>query len=90
MYYWFLFFRANGLAISSACARMGGLLAPQLLSLAVIYPKLPLIIFGVLSTTWGVVCLALPETSGQPLPETIREMHILHAGYVHSQAQYIF
>ena len=34
---------------------------------------LPMIIFGLMSIIGGIVCLLLPETLKQPLPETLED-----------------
>ena len=59
----------------SLFARIGGMLAPQVVSLGNLgFPSLPLVFMGVLSLIGGVLILALlPETLGKPLPDTIKD-----------------
>lgn len=61
-----------------ACAfwlRFGGVLAPQVLLLGeYTFQQLPVIIFGVLSISAGVLTLLLPETLNQKLPDTIEQI----------------
>nr|XP_006822666.1 PREDICTED: organic cation transporter protein-like [Saccoglossus kowalevskii] len=63
--------RTTGLALSSLCARGGGILAPQLLLIRVFWEPLPLIIFGATSILAGLLTLLLPETRHQKLSETL-------------------
>ncbi|ELU14225.1 hypothetical protein CAPTEDRAFT_220884 [Capitella teleta] len=54
--------------------RMGGVLAPQVLTLGkVTFTQLPFIIFGCLSLVGAFVSLRLPETKDCSLPDTIEE-----------------
>ena len=59
----------------SLFARIGGMLAPQVVSLGSLwFASLPLVIMGVLSLLGGITILALlPETLGKPLPDTCRD-----------------
>merc|ERR1719233_176669 len=67
--------RNTALGTCSLFARIGGMLAPQVVSLGSLYfAALPLVIMGVLSLLGGVLILALlPETLGKPLPETVAD-----------------
>ncbi|XP_069683757.1 solute carrier family 22 member 3-like [Periplaneta americana] len=59
-------------------ARIGSLIAPQLLFLGeYTLPALPLIIIGVLGVLAGISVFALPETLGQQLPDTVEEAEML-------------
>ncbi|XP_059199000.1 organic cation/carnitine transporter 2-like [Centropristis striata] len=61
----------------SSCAmfsRMGSSVSPYLLHLAVYYQFLPWIVVGSLSVLGVLVCIFLPETFRQPLPDTIQQM----------------
>ena len=56
-------------------ARLGGILAPQLaLSLpSLTFPSLHLIIFAAASLLGGAAAACLPETVGQPLPDSFSQ-----------------
>ncbi|XP_070770964.1 solute carrier family 22 member 4-like [Enoplosus armatus] len=61
----------------SSCAmfsRVGSSVSPYLLQLAVFYQFLPWIIVGSLSLLSVLLCIFLPETFRQPLPDTIQQM----------------
>lgn len=55
----------------SMTARIGGILAPLVVTLAVIDKRLPMIFFGVSSLIAGFVGLFLPETLNHPVAETL-------------------
>lgn len=59
--------RNVGMGISSVCARVGGILAPQILLIGDFVEPLPLIIFGTMSISGGLLALGLPEYTGKPL-----------------------
>ncbi|XP_031136494.1 solute carrier family 22 member 4-like isoform X1 [Sander lucioperca] len=61
----------------SSCAmfsRVGSSVSPYLLQLAVFNDFLPWIVVGSLSVLSVLVCVFLPETFKQPLPDTIQQM----------------
>uniref|UniRef100_A0A8D2ZUK3 Major facilitator superfamily (MFS) profile domain-containing protein n=1 Tax=Scophthalmus maximus TaxID=52904 RepID=A0A8D2ZUK3_SCOMX len=61
----------------SSCAmfsRVGSSVSPYLLQLAVFYQFLPWIVVGSLSMLSVLLCLCLPETFRQPLPDTIQQL----------------
>ncbi|XP_051259111.1 solute carrier family 22 member 4-like isoform X2 [Dicentrarchus labrax] len=61
----------------SSCAmfsRVGSSVSPYLLQFAVFYQFLPWIIVGSLSLLSVLLCVFLPETFRQPLPDTIQQM----------------
>ncbi|PSN41686.1 Solute carrier family 22 member 3 [Blattella germanica] len=59
-------------------ARIGSLLAPQLLFLGEhTIPAVPLIIIGIMGLLAGCSVFALPETLGQQLPDTIEDAELL-------------
>ncbi|XP_044073842.1 solute carrier family 22 member 4-like isoform X2 [Siniperca chuatsi] len=61
----------------SSCAmfsRVGSSVSPYLLQLAVFYQFLPWIVVGSLSLLSVLLCVFLPETFRQPLPDTIQQM----------------
>ncbi|XP_071956471.1 organic cation transporter protein-like [Antedon mediterranea] len=65
--------RVIGVGASSISAIVGGIIAPLLLELSVLWEPLHLLCFGSLSITAGIFTLILPETNGKQLPETLEE-----------------
>ncbi|XP_019865363.1 organic cation transporter protein isoform X2 [Aethina tumida] len=65
--------RNAGLGAGSTCARLGSIIAPFFNILSKIWIPMPLIIYGLLAFTGGVLSLTLPETLNKQLPETIEE-----------------
>ncbi|OWF50931.1 organic cation transporter protein-like [Mizuhopecten yessoensis] len=65
--------RNAGMGVSSMTAKIGGMLAPIILELRLVWIPLPLVLFGILSVLAGALALILPETAGKPLPQTIEE-----------------
>ncbi|XP_070567620.1 organic cation transporter protein-like [Ptychodera flava] len=65
--------RNIGMGISSMCARIGGILAPQMLLLGNLWEPLPLVVFGSTAVIAGLLTLLLPETLNKKLPETLEE-----------------
>ena len=74
LYFCLIVIRNVGMGVSSMCARIGGILAPQIILLGSVFRSMPFIVFGVLSVLTGLLDLLLPETMGKPLPQTIEEM----------------
>lgn len=66
-------YRSVGVGSCSMCARVGGVVAPFIASLADVYKPLPLLIFGILSIVSGCLIVFLPETVGCELPQTLQE-----------------
>uniref|UniRef100_A0A667XAJ7 Si:dkey-166k12.1 n=1 Tax=Myripristis murdjan TaxID=586833 RepID=A0A667XAJ7_9TELE len=65
--------RQTGIGMSSMFARMGGVLAPIINMLHNRSPTAPLVIFGCSPLLGAVLALALPETAGRPLPDTVED-----------------
>ncbi|XP_070568360.1 organic cation transporter protein-like [Ptychodera flava] len=65
--------RSIGIGLCSTCARIGGILAPQLLLMGDVWAKLPSLVFGGATVLAGLLILPLPETRGTKLPETMEE-----------------
>ncbi|KAJ8314567.1 hypothetical protein KUTeg_006717, partial [Tegillarca granosa] len=70
--------RNGGMGASSCVARFGGMAAPYVAKLGDLVTgkfgqALPLVIFGACSVSAGLLALALPETLGRKLPDTIKE-----------------
>nr|XP_020467627.1 solute carrier family 22 member 5-like [Monopterus albus] len=56
-------------------SRVGSCLAPFLLHLSIYFKYLPYITMGTLAIMSAFATLFLPESFGQPLPQTIHQMH---------------
>lgn len=66
--------RSTAVGSSSTCARIGGILAPQVAYLALTWKPLPLLVMGGSAFIGGIVALiCLPETLGQKLPESMED-----------------
>ncbi|KAH8298542.1 hypothetical protein KR044_010474 [Drosophila immigrans] len=65
--------RSNGMGLCSMLGRVGGLVAPLICDLAHIKPWITPLIFGIASIAAVVASVFLPETRGQPLPETLED-----------------
>ena len=57
----------------SMTARLGGILAPLVVTLAVIDQRLPMVVFAGSGIFAGLIGLFLPETLNHPVPETLDE-----------------
>eukprot|EP00892_Ulva_mutabilis_P005097 jgi/Ulvmu1/295/UM001_0299.1 len=68
--------RNAALGANSAAARIGGVVAPLivLLAAAMHAGTLSFAVFGLTSFVAGLLMISMPETQGQPLPETIEEV----------------
>ncbi|XP_050311256.1 organic cation transporter protein-like isoform X2 [Anthonomus grandis grandis] len=65
--------RNAGLGASSTFARLGSIVAPYINIMAHYWKPIPLLVFGSLAFTGGILSLILPETLNRKLPETIAE-----------------
>ncbi|XP_054721390.1 organic cation transporter protein-like [Uloborus diversus] len=65
--------RGRALAVIRALGFTGSLLAPFIVQLSEKEVLLPLLIFGIMSFTAGILTLFLPETANQHLPNTLEE-----------------
>lgn len=63
--------RNSAMGLGSMCARLSGALTPLISLLDSFDPKVPAIIFGVVSIVSGLWTLFLPETMNQPMPESL-------------------
>ncbi|XP_045609975.2 solute carrier family 22 member 15-like isoform X1 [Procambarus clarkii] len=66
--------RNSGMGIVSVAARVGGMLAPLILMLGDILPNLQFTALGIMTFVAGVLNLKLPETLGQPMPESVADI----------------
>ncbi|KAK4883422.1 hypothetical protein RN001_006741 [Aquatica leii] len=69
--------RHSSVASCSMFGRIGYAIAPQLPLLEQLWKPLPLLLFGVMSATSGVLSLYFPETTNTKLPNTISEAEII-------------
>lgn len=65
--------RSGGVGTFSTFSRFGALLAPFVPLLKFIFDFLPLLLFGTVAFTAGLLSILLPETLGIKLPDTIEE-----------------
>ncbi|CAH1273884.1 SLC22A1 [Branchiostoma lanceolatum] len=65
--------RTMGLGVANMSSRVGGILSPFVSLLADVWPPLPMLVFGLLSTLGGAAVFRLPETFGIPLPDTLED-----------------
>ncbi|XP_078481452.1 solute carrier family 22 member 15-like [Ciona intestinalis] len=68
--------RNVGMGTSSVCARVGGMLAPLVISLAQFGTSLPYIVFGVVAVVAGFMTLLLPETLNEPIPDNLQDVEV--------------
>ncbi|KAK8760753.1 hypothetical protein V5799_027981 [Amblyomma americanum] len=74
--------RNTAIGIGSMSARIGTIASPFIASdLGKVHPTMPMIVLGALSLLAGGFTLALPETKGLRLPETIQEAENLGTPY---------
>ena len=66
--------RNSGMGLVSVAARVGGIMAPFIVSLGDSVPYLQFTVLGLLSLTAGLMNLRLPETAGRELPEDINDL----------------
>lgn len=65
--------RTSAMGLGSMCARLAGAFTPLITLLDSFDPKIPAIVFGILSLMSGFWVLFLPETNGQPMQESIED-----------------
>ncbi|XP_032138951.1 solute carrier family 22 member 6 [Sapajus apella] len=66
--------RQTGLGMGSTMARVGSIVSPLVSMTAELYPSVPLFIYGAVPTVASAVTVLLPETLGQPLPDTVHDL----------------
>ena len=66
--------RNSGMGLVSVAARVGGIMAPFIVSLGEAVPHLQFTVLGVMSLAAGLLNLRLPETAGCELPDTITDL----------------
>lgn len=65
--------RNSAMGLGSMSARLSGALTPLITLLDSFDPKIPAVIFGVVSLVSGFWVLFLPETMNQPMPQSIAD-----------------
>ncbi|XP_062053805.1 solute carrier family 22 member 6 isoform X1 [Lepus europaeus] len=66
--------RQTGLGMGSTMARVGSIVSPLVSMTSELYPSLPLFIYGAVPVAASAATALLPETLGQPLPDTVQEL----------------
>lgn len=70
--------RNSAMGVSSLCARIGGMISPYIAVINEVIGgdlgvAMPLVVFGLFAFVSGLLALALPETKGRHLPESIKD-----------------
>jgi hypothetical protein len=66
--------RNSAMGLGSMCARASGALTPLIvLYLQNLNPRFPAILFGAISILSGFLCMFLPETLHQTMPQSIED-----------------
>ncbi|VVD00486.1 unnamed protein product [Leptidea sinapis] len=65
--------RNSGIGVGSMFARLSGALTPLITLLESFNPKIPSVTFGLVALVSGFLCLFLPETMNQPLPQSLAD-----------------
>ena len=66
--------RNSSMGLMSVAARVGGIMAPFIVSLGEFIPHLQFTVLGLMSLLAGLLNLRLPETAGSQLPDTISDL----------------
>lgn len=66
--------RQTGMGLVAIFSRIGGIVTPLVMLLAEVHKALPMVIYGSLPIGAGLLCLLLPETRGQAMKDTIRDL----------------
>jgi len=65
--------RNSAMGLGSMCARLSGALTPLITLLDSFDPKIPAVVFGLVSLVSGTWVMFLPETMNQPMPESLED-----------------
>ncbi|XP_032976766.1 solute carrier family 22 member 6 isoform X3 [Rhinolophus ferrumequinum] len=79
--------RQTGLGMGSMTARLGSIVSPLVSMTSELYPTLPLFIYGTIPVAASAVVVLLPETMGQPLPDTVQDIKNRRRGKPKRQQQ---
>nr|CAC87129.1 putative organic anion transporter [Sus scrofa] len=66
--------RQTGLGMGSTLARVGSIVSPLVSMTAELYPSMPFFIYGAVPVAASAATALLPETLGQPLPDTVQDV----------------
>ncbi|XP_060032329.1 solute carrier family 22 member 6 [Erinaceus europaeus] len=77
--------RQTGLGMGSTMARVGSIVSPLVSMTAEFYPSMPLFIFGAVPVAASAAIVLLPETLGQPLPDTVQDLENRRKGKLSRQ-----
>ncbi|XP_019569522.2 solute carrier family 22 member 6 [Rhinolophus sinicus] len=79
--------RQTGLGVGSTMARVGSIVSPLVSMTSELYPTMPLFIYGTVPVAASAVVFLLPETMGQPLPDTVQDIENRRRGKPKRQQQ---
>ncbi|XP_046301715.1 solute carrier family 22 member 6 [Marmota monax] len=79
--------RQTGLGMGSMMARVGSIVSPLVSMTAELYPTIPLFIYGAVPVVASAATALLPETLGQPLPDTVQDLKGRRRGKRRQQQQ---
>ncbi|XP_043308297.1 solute carrier family 22 member 6 [Cervus canadensis] len=79
--------RQTGLGMGSTVARVGSIVSPLVGMTAELYPSLPLFIYGAVPVAASAAVALLPETLGQPLPDTVQDVENRRRGKPRKQQE---
>ncbi|XP_066293694.1 organic cation transporter protein-like [Branchiostoma lanceolatum] len=65
--------RNIGMGFSSTASSIGSIVSPFVWLLADLWRPAPYILFGVMAVVAGLLCMLLPETKGEQLPQTLED-----------------
>merc|ERR1711862_637607 len=69
--------RNSGMGLVSVAARVGGIMAPFIVSLGDFIPFLQFTVLGVMSLVAGLLNMKFPETAGRELPDNIEDLRTM-------------
>ncbi|XP_033061465.1 solute carrier family 22 member 6 isoform X2 [Trachypithecus francoisi] len=80
--------RQTGMGIGSTMARVGSIVSPLVSMTAELYPSVPLFIYGAVPVAASAVTVLLPETLGQPLPDTVQDLESRKGKWTRQQQEH--
>ncbi|KAM9658393.1 solute carrier family 22 member 6-like [Trichechus inunguis] len=76
-----------GMGMGSTMARVGSIVSPLVSMTAELYPSIPVFIYGAVPVAASAAVTLLPETLGQPLPDTVLDVENRRRGKLRQQQQ---